>query len=64
MLALGTLLGTAFGMAAEVGTPAYHLEAITFTVAEWGAAGRVPACALDRDRAGAGNDGQYQLILL
>ena len=27
MLALGTLLGTAFGMAAAVGFPAYHLDA-------------------------------------
>ena len=37
MLALGTLLGTAFGMAAEVGFPAYHLEAGTFAVAGMGA---------------------------
>ena len=33
MLALGTLLGTAFGMAAEAGFPAYHLDAGTFAVA-------------------------------
>ncbi len=37
MLALGTLLGTAFGMAAAVGFPAYHLEAGTFAVAGMGA---------------------------
>ncbi len=37
MLALGTLLGTTFGMAAEVGFPAYHLEAGTFAVAGMGA---------------------------
>src|SRR5690606_31265829 len=33
MLALGTLLGTVFGMAAVVGLPAYHLDAGTFAVA-------------------------------
>ena len=37
MLALGTLLGTAFGMAAAVGFPAYHLEAGTFAIAGMGA---------------------------
>ncbi|HED6239527.1 MULTISPECIES: H(+)/Cl(-) exchange transporter ClcA [Enterobacter] len=37
MLALGTLLGTAFGMAAEAGFPAYHLEAGTFAIAGMGA---------------------------
>ncbi len=37
MLALGTLLGTAFGMAAEVSFPAYHLDAGTFAVAGMGA---------------------------
>ena len=37
MLALGTLLGTAFGMAAAAGFPAYHLEAGTFAVAGMGA---------------------------
>ena len=37
MLALGTLLGTAFGMAAKVGFPAYHLDAGTFAVAGMGA---------------------------
>ena len=37
MLALGTLLGTAFGMAAAVGFPAYHLDAGTFAVAGMGA---------------------------
>ncbi|ELQ3994935.1 H(+)/Cl(-) exchange transporter ClcA [Enterobacter bugandensis] len=37
MLALGTLLGTAFGMAAEAGFPAYHLDAGTFAVAGMGA---------------------------
>ena len=37
MLALGTLLGTAFGMAAAVVFPAYHLEAGTFAIAGMGA---------------------------
>lgn len=37
MLALGTLLGTAFGMAMAAGFPAYHLEAGTFAVAGMGA---------------------------
>jgi len=37
MLALGTLLGTAFGMAAAVSFPAYHLDAGTFAVAGMGA---------------------------
>ena len=37
MLALGTLLGTAFGMAAQAGFPAYHLDAGTFAVAGMGA---------------------------
>lgn len=37
MLALGTLLGTAFGMAAAAGFPAYHLEAGTFAIAGMGA---------------------------
>ena len=37
MLALGTLLGTAFGMAAEAGFPTYHLDAGTFAIAGMGA---------------------------
>lgn len=37
MLALGTLLGSAFGMAATVGFPAYHLDAGTFAIAGMGA---------------------------
>ena len=37
MLALGTLLGTAFGMAAAVWFPAYHLQAGTFAIAGMGA---------------------------
>ncbi|MDY1036960.1 H(+)/Cl(-) exchange transporter ClcA [Enterobacteriaceae bacterium RIT714] len=37
MLALGTLLGTAFGMAAAVSFPAYNLEAGTFAIAGMGA---------------------------
>ena len=37
MLALGTLLGTAFGMAAMNLFPAYHLEAGTFAIAGMGA---------------------------
>ncbi|MBV8042851.1 H(+)/Cl(-) exchange transporter ClcA [Pluralibacter sp.] len=37
MLALGTLLGTAFGMAAAAWFPAYHLEAGTFAIAGMGA---------------------------
>lgn len=37
MLALGTLLGTAFGMAAAVLFPQYHLEAGTFAIAGMGA---------------------------
>ncbi|ADO49820.1 H(+)/Cl(-) exchange transporter ClcA [[Enterobacter] lignolyticus] len=37
MLALGTLLGTAFGMAAAACFPAYHLEAGTFAIAGMGA---------------------------
>lgn len=37
MLALGTLLGTAFGMAAMTVFPAYHLEAGTFAIAGMGA---------------------------
>lgn len=36
MLALGTLLGTAFGMAAAVLFPQYHLEAGTFAIAGMG----------------------------
>ncbi|MDU2938685.1 MAG: H(+)/Cl(-) exchange transporter ClcA [Enterobacteriaceae bacterium] len=37
MLALGTLLGTAFGMAAAGIFPAYHLDAGTFAIAGMGA---------------------------
>jgi len=37
MLALGTLLGTAFGMAAAANFPGYHLEAGTFAIAGMGA---------------------------
>ena len=37
MLALGMLLGTAFGMAAAAGFPAYELQAGTFAVAGMGA---------------------------
>lgn len=37
MLALGTLLGTAFGMAATPLFPAYHLDAGTFAIAGMGA---------------------------
>lgn len=37
MLALGTLLGTAFGMASASLFPAYHLEAGTFAIAGMGA---------------------------
>jgi len=37
MLALGTLLGTAFGMASTALFPAYHLEAGTFAIAGMGA---------------------------
>ncbi|WP_058912385.1 H(+)/Cl(-) exchange transporter ClcA [Entomohabitans teleogrylli] len=37
MLALGTLLGTAFGMACAVWFPAYHLQAGTFAIAGMGA---------------------------
>ena len=37
MLALGTLLGTAFGMACAAWFPAYHLEAGTFAIAGMGA---------------------------
>jgi CIC family chloride channel protein len=37
MLALGTLLGTAFGMAAMVYFPQYHLQAGTFAIAGMGA---------------------------
>ncbi len=37
MLALGTLLGTAFGMAAAPLFPAYHLDAGTFAIAGMGA---------------------------
>ena len=37
MLALGTLLGTAFGMAAMPLFPAYHLDAGTFAIAGMGA---------------------------
>ncbi|VEB93364.1 chloride channel protein [Citrobacter koseri] len=37
MLALGTLLGTAFGMAAAACFPQYHLEAGTFAIAGMGA---------------------------
>lgn len=37
MLALGTLLGTAFGMAAAVLFPQYHPEAGTFAIAGMGA---------------------------
>lgn len=37
MLALGTLLGTAFGMAAAAWFPAYHLDAGTFAIAGMGA---------------------------
>ena len=37
MLALGTLLGTAFGMAAAASFPQYHLEAGTFAIAGMGA---------------------------
>ena len=37
MLALGTLLGTAFGMAAAASFPHYHLEAGTFAIAGMGA---------------------------
>ncbi len=37
MLALGTLLGTAFGMAAIPLFPAYHLDAGTFAIAGMGA---------------------------
>jgi CIC family chloride channel protein len=37
MLALGTLLGTAFGMAATPLLPAYHLDAGTFAIAGMGA---------------------------
>ncbi|POP41607.1 H(+)/Cl(-) exchange transporter ClcA [Superficieibacter electus] len=37
MLALGTLLGTAFGMAAADIFPAYHLDAGTFAIAGMGA---------------------------
>lgn len=37
MLALGTLLGTAFGMAAAVLFPQYHTEAGTFAIAGMGA---------------------------
>lgn len=37
MLALGTLLGSAFGMAAAAGFPAYHLDAGTFAIAGMGA---------------------------
>lgn len=37
MLALGTLLGTAFGMAATPLFPAYHLDAGTFAIAVMGA---------------------------
>ncbi len=37
MLALGTLLGTAFGMAAAVSFPAYQLDAGTFAIAGMGA---------------------------
>ncbi len=58
MLALGTLLGTAFGMAAAVGFPAYHLDAGTFAVAGMGRCWRPPARAAYRDRTGAGNDRQ------
>ena len=58
MLALGTLLGTAFGMAAAVGFPAYHLDAGTFAVAGMGALLAAPARAAYRDRTGAGNDRQ------
>lgn len=36
MLALGTLLGTAFGMAAIPLFPAYHLDAGTFAIAGMG----------------------------
>lgn len=36
MLALGTLLGTAFGMAAAASFPHYHLEAGTFAIAGMG----------------------------
>ncbi|VFS67130.1 H(+)/Cl(-) exchange transporter ClcA [Raoultella planticola] len=37
MLALGTLLGTAFGMAVTPMLPAYHLDAGTFAIAGMGA---------------------------
>lgn len=37
MLALGTLLGTAFGMASDSLFPAYHLQAGTFAIAGMGA---------------------------
>lgn len=37
MLALGTLLGTAFGMASAAWFPAYHLDAGTFAIAGMGA---------------------------
>ncbi|MEB6379961.1 H(+)/Cl(-) exchange transporter ClcA [Leclercia adecarboxylata] len=37
MLALGTLLGSAFGMAAAAGFPAYQLDAGTFAIAGMGA---------------------------
>ena len=37
MLALGTLLGTAFGMVAAASLPAWHLEAGTFAIAGMGA---------------------------
>jgi CIC family chloride channel protein len=37
MLALGTLSGTAFGMAATAWFPAYHLEPGTFAIAGMGA---------------------------
>ncbi|NIY47985.1 H(+)/Cl(-) exchange transporter ClcA [Cedecea colo] len=37
MLALGTLLGTAFGMACAVWFPAYHLDMGTFAIAGMGA---------------------------
>ena len=37
MLALGTLLGTAFGIASAAWFPAYHLEVGTFAIAGMGA---------------------------
>ncbi len=57
MLALGTVLGTAFGMVAVELFPQYHLEAGTFAIAGMGGiTGGIYSRAVNGDHSGSGDD--------